>query len=101
MEAVETQRFVIVRTYSAGVFAGTLAEQSEDGKHVVLAAARRLWYWAGAASLSQLATEGTKRPADCKFPVSVERVELTEVIELLDVTDEARESIEGVPVWSA
>ncbi len=92
-------KFVICRTYSAGVFAGFL--ESRDGKEVVLTKARRLWRWYGAASLSQLAMEGTKQPKDCKFPVAVDRVELTEAIEILDVTPEAQKSIEEVPVWSA
>lgn len=92
------KKFVICRTYSAGVFAGLL--ESREGKEVVLTKARRLWYWAGAASLSQLAMEGTKKPKDCKFPVAVDRVELTEAIEILDVTPEAQKSIEEVPVWA-
>jgi len=91
-------KYVIVRTYSAGVFAGFL--QSRSGKEVVLINARRLWYWKGAASLSQLATTGTSQPNGCKFPVPVSRVELLEAIEILDVTDAARQSIESVPVWS-
>jgi hypothetical protein len=91
-------KYVIVRTYSAGVFAGFL--QSRSGKEVVLTNARRLWYWKGAASLSQLAMSGTSNPAGCKFPVAVNRVELLEAIEILDCTDAARQSIESVPVWS-
>lgn len=91
-------KYVIVRTYSAGVFAGFL--QSRSGKEVVLINARRLWYWKGAASLSQLAMSGTSNPAGCKFPVAVDRVELLEAIEILDCTDAARQSIESVPVWS-
>lgn len=51
---------VIVRTYSAGVFAGEL--ETKDGREVTLMNARRLWYWTGAASLSQLAQEGTSKP---------------------------------------
>ncbi len=90
-------KYVIVRTYSAGVFAGEL--ESRTGQEVVLRNARRLWYWAGAASLSQLATSGTSRPKDCKFPVVVDRVELLQAIEILDVTADARKSIEAVPVW--
>lgn len=93
-------RYVIARTCSAGVFAGTLESQSADGKRVVLTDARRLWYWEGAASLSQIAVSGTSRPNDCKFPTPVPRVGLTECIELLDVTPEARASIEAVPIWS-
>ncbi|MEF3075200.1 hypothetical protein V2P20_09195 [Methylobacter sp. Wu1] len=93
----QNKRYVIVRTYSAGVFAGTI--ESRNGKEVVMTNARRLWYWSGASSLSQLAMEGVKRPNDCKFPCEVDRVELTEAIEILDCTDAARESIASVPVW--
>ena len=89
--------YVIVRTYSAGVFAGVLTRR--DGKEVELTGARRLWYWAGAASLSQLAQSGTVRPKECKFPAPVGLVTLTEAIEILQVTPEAKASIEAVPVW--
>ena len=84
--------YVIVRTYSAGCFAGRLV--SREGKECELADARRLWFWAGAASLSELASRGTSKPAECKFPAPVESVILTEVIEVLSVSDTARKSIE-------
>jgi hypothetical protein len=71
---------VIVRTYSAGVFAGVL--KSRKGREVVLTNARRLYYWSGAASLSQLAVDGTSNPANCKFPVAVPEVMLLEAIEI-------------------
>ena len=92
-----TKPYVIVRTYSAGVFAGTL--QSRKGKEVVLTKARRLWHWDGAASLSQLAQEGTKAPKNCMFPCEVDEVTLTEAIEILKVTPAARRSIKEVPIW--
>jgi hypothetical protein len=91
------KKYVIVRTHSAGVFAGSLV--SRDGKEVQLADARRLWYWAGAASLSQLAVSGTSKPKECKFPMAVPSVTLTEAIEILDVTPGAENSIKGVPEW--
>lgn len=93
------KRYVIIRTYSAGVFAGTL--ESRKGQEVVLSGARRLWYWEGAASLSELAVYGTSAPHKCKFPVAVGRVELLQVIEVLDVTPQARKSIENVSIWTA
>lgn len=92
-------KYVIVRTYSAGVFAGNL--ESREGKEVVLLNARRIWYWAGAASLSQLAVDGVTKPLECKFPCEVSKVLLTEVIEILDVTEKAEQCIKNVPVWSA
>ncbi len=91
------KEYVIARTYSAGVFAGYL--EKRKGKEVTLINARRLWSWSGAASLSQLAMEGTKRPNDCKFPCPVNRVILTEMIELLPCTEKACESIKGVKIW--
>lgn len=90
--------YVIVRTYSAGVFAGELVRR--DGKEVELRNARRIWYWAGAASLSELAQRGTSKPSECKFPAPVDRVILTDAIEILSVTDIARKSIEEVTVWT-
>jgi Domain of unknown function (DUF6948) len=88
----------IVRTYSAGVFAGVV--ESRNGKEAVLKNARRLWYWAGASSLSELATRGTSQPKDCKFPVAVETVVLTEVIEIIPTTEIAQKSIDRVKVWT-
>jgi len=92
-------KFVIVRTQHAGVFAGVLEDQ--DGEFVGLTDARRLWYWAGAASLSEMAVSGTKKPRECKFPVAVPQVHLSEVIEILLATEEAEKSIREVPIWAA
>ena len=90
-------KYVIVRTYSAGVFAGELV--SRKGQEVKLKNARRLWYWKGAASLSQLAKEGVKSPSECKFPCEVDTVELLQAIEILPCTSTAQKSIKGVPIW--
>lgn len=92
-------KYVIVRTYSAGVHAGTL--KSKDSKEVVLTDSRRIWYWDGAASLSQLAMEGTRKPENCRFTVAVPEILLTEAIEIIPCTDQARESIAKVTPWKA
>jgi hypothetical protein len=89
---------VIVRTYSAGVFYGTLKKR--EGKEALLQDARRIWRWSGAASLSELAQRGTSKPNECKFPVSVSEVILTEVIEILSTTNIGQKSIEEVKIWS-
>ena len=91
------KNIVIVRTYSAGAFAGELVKR--EGKEVVLKNARRLWYWSGAASLSQLAMEGVKDPDNCKFPCPMDSITLTEAIEIIPMRPEAVKSIAGVPVW--
>jgi hypothetical protein len=89
--------YIICRTYSAGVFAGTLV--SKKGQEVVLKNARRLWYWDGAASLSQLSQEGVTKPENCKFPCEVPSVIVTQAIELLPVSKQARQSIAQVAIW--
>ena len=89
--------YVICRTYSAGVFAGYI--EKEEGQEVTLRQARRIWYWDGAASLSQLATNGTSKPENCKFPCTVDIVRLKQVIEIIPCTKEAQESINSVPIW--
>jgi len=94
-----SDEYYIVRTYSAGVFAGEIVRR--DGKEVEMANAIRLWKWDGAASLSQLAMEGVKNPDGCKFPCEVNSVILTEVIEILKCSESAMQSILAVPVWSA
>ena len=90
-------KYVIVRTYSAGVFAGTL--QRRSGTEVILINARRIWEWDGAASLSQLAEEGSSKPQNCKFPCEVKEVLLLGVIEILKVSKSAEENIKSVPIW--
>ena len=95
---LDGMEYCMVRTYSAGVFAGYI--ESRNGKEAVLRNARRIWYWEGAASLSELATRGTSKPENCKFPVAVDKVILTEVIEIIPITAGAKASIDGVPVWT-
>lgn len=96
-ETYSGMEYKIVRTYSAGVFAGYL--EKKEGKEVVLRNARRLWYWSGSASLSQLAVDGTNDPDNCKFPCAVDKVILTETIEILDCTEKAKNSIGEVVEW--
>ena len=90
-------KYCLVRTYSAGVFAGYI--QSFKDKQVYLKNARRIWYWDGAASLSQLSVDGTSKPENCKFPCDVYLVILTEVIEIIPCTEKAEKSIKAVKIW--
>lgn len=92
------KQYAVVRTRSAGVFAGYV--KSRDGQEVELLNARRLWYWDGAASLSELSQQGTKSPANCKFPQEVPSILLTEVIEVIPASKKAKDSIDAVKVWT-
>lgn len=90
-------KYVIVRGDRSGVFAGTLVSQ-EDRK-VVLSGVRRLWRWYGATECLQIATEGVKRPKDCRFTLTAESITLLDAIEVIPTTAEAESIIKAVPVW--
>lgn len=84
---------VIIRTYSAGVWFGTLTEKS--GNEVILANARRMWRWwaAEGISLSAVAVHGINQEKS-KIVEAVDSVWL-EAIEIIPCTAEAEESIGG------
>lgn len=88
---------VIIRGNRSGVEFGTLVAQ--NGSDVTLKNARRIWYWRGAASLSQLAKDGTSNPNCCKFTVTVDSITILDAIEIIPCTDKAIKSIEEVSVW--
>ena len=97
-----SKKYSIVRC-SMGVFLGFIEPESTETTKVV-SEAIRLWRWYGAASLSQLAMEGTSQPKDCKFGVPVTRIELTSPtygFEILSASDKAVESILSVKPWRA
>lgn len=92
-------KYVIFRDKDAGVAAGNFISLNEKTKVGVLANARRIWYWEGAASLSQLAQEGTSKPNECKFPCEVTAIKFLNVCEVDYVSEKAEKSIKSVPVW--
>ncbi len=89
----------IIRGDRSGVFYGEIAER--NGQEVTIKNCRRLWYWDGAASLSELALTGTKKPRECKFTVTVPSMQILDSIEIIPVSETAQASIDGVSVWTA
>ncbi len=97
-KTASSEKYVIARGSASGVHAGILV--SRTGQEVTLRNARRLWYWQGAASLSQLAVSGTSKPGDCKFPEAVPGETIkTDVCEMIECTADGRKSIESVKPW--
>lgn len=103
MKAVEELlgKKVIVRSFGAGVFYGTLAEaENSNGNWTAeLRDCRRIWSWQGACSLSQLSLEGTKKPQECKFSVMEYSVVVSGIVEFHGCSEEAVKSIESVGIW--
>lgn len=92
-------RYCIIRSDRAGVFAGVLKERS--GSEVIMTDVRRIWYWQGAASLSQLAVDGVSDPRRSKFSIPVPEMTVLGIIEVIPCSEKAEASIKGVPLWKA
>jgi hypothetical protein len=92
--------YVLIRTYSAGVHIGYLQKKESTlaGMEVTLLKSRRIWYWSGAASLSQLAMEGVIKPEDCKFAMEVDKIDLV-AIEIIPITEKAFINLKSVKEW--
>ena len=84
-----TKKIVVVRTYSAGVHVGELAERR--GQEVDLVNARRIWSWQGANTLHEIANHGVGKGS--KVSESVSEITLTQAIEVIACSQEAIDSI--------
>lgn len=91
------EKYYIVRGNRSGLFAGNIAER--NGQEVKLINVRRLWYWEGACSISEIALRGVQRPENCKFTVELEEMTITDAIEIIPATKEAETNIKEVTVW--
>ena len=90
-------KYVVVRGNRSGVFAGVL--QAQEGQKVTLRDVRRLWRWQGATECLQIATEGVKRPKECRFTLTADSITLLDAIEIIPATEAAEANIKDVPVW--
>lgn len=92
--------FVIIRSAQAGVFFGIPSEIDASKGVVTLNKCRRLWYWTGGASISQLASEGSDKREN-KFTVRTNNHHIMGVIEIIPCTEVASKRINSVPEWKA
>lgn len=91
--------FSVIRCDRSGVFYGKVL--SLEYQTAIVVSCRRIYWWEGAASCTQLALDGTSEPAKCLFP-AVEPIKLvTDVIEIIPMTKKALESLNSVAVWKA
>lgn len=96
----EQMPYVIIRTYSAGVHMGYLKKKESTlaGMEVELVNTRRLYKWAGALTISELAAIGTANPSSCQFTMPIPSITLV-AIEIVPTTIAAAEILQNVPVW--
>jgi len=98
---MEKMKFVIVRTDRAGVHMGYLKECSPvAGFHdVTLVNTRRIWSWAGANSISDLAIKGSRKPNDCKITAPVIENKMM-AIEVIEVSENGKKELDSIPNWT-
>lgn len=90
-------QYYIVRTNRAGVFFGKIEERTAN--EITMTDVRKIWHWDGACAVEQLALDGTKRPSECKFTVSVPEMIIAEPIQIIPCTEKATKSLAWVAVW--
>lgn len=98
---IEWLPLVLVRTYAAWVYVWYLQKEDDKNLTAILINARRMWRWEWASDVGELATRGTSKPSECKFPAQVPLVRLKQVVEVIPVTEQAKASIDSVAVWSS
>jgi len=100
-EKVEGMERCIIRSYGAGVFFGYVKEQKAElnGVNIILCKAKRIHYWDGACSLTQLALEGTKSPQNCRITDAVDEQFIANVIEIIPLTQKASKNLDEVAIW--
>ena len=89
---------VIVAAGIGGIHVGFL--KSKSGQEVVLVGARRVQYWKGAASISEMAIRGVSSPNECRFSAAVPEITLTQAVEIIPVSTKAQSNLFGVPIWT-
>ncbi len=87
--AEQKTKYVVVRTYSAGVHVGELVDRKE--KEVTLANARRIWSWKGPQTLSDIAVSGVGPGS--KVSAVVPEITLTEAIEVITCAEAGEASL--------
>jgi len=86
---------VLVRSYGAGVYFGTLTDV--EGDNCRLENVRNIWHWTGANCLSDIAQKGiTGDKVSCIVPSMV----LMKVCQIFPLSDVAIVNLESQPVWT-
>lgn len=86
---------VLVRSYDAGVYFGTLEDM--EGEQVKMRDARNIWRWEGATCLPQVANDGIKGG---RVSQVVSKMVINRVCQIMPLTEAAINNLESQPVWS-
>lgn len=94
-KAKQAKRYVIIRGDRSGVHVGALKRRV--GREVVLTNSRRVWWWSGAASLSQMAMSGVG--SDSRVTVEVPTITILDAIEIIPCSAAAEANLRRIAPW--
>lgn len=83
--------YCIIRSYGAGIFFGVL-ENIEDNYTVELSKCRRIWSWAGALSISEIAQNGLSTKGST-LSITIDSHYIFQVIEIIPCTLKAAKAL--------
>ncbi len=89
----------VVRCKNSGVFYGTF--QWLEGTLCLLTDVQNIWYWAGAATILQLATDGVALPDETKITIKVSRLVVTDAVEIVPCTEKATQCLDNITPWKS
>ena len=91
-------KICLIRSYASGVHFGEVIETRDTphGLSVTLKDSRRVHYWEGAASLSQMAIDGIKQG---RIAMILPEIQVEGVCEIIPMSEAAIKNMNGQPVW--
>ena len=93
-------RICIIRSYASGVHFGEVAETRDTvhGLSVTLLNSRRIHYWEGACSLSQVAMDGIRTG---RVAIRLPEIQVENVIEIIPMSPAAIDNLKNQAVWKS
>ena len=93
-------KICIIRSYASGVHFGEVAETRDTlhGLSVTLKNSRRIHYWEGACSLSQVAMEGIRTG---RVSMQLPEIQVENVIEIIPMSENSIDNLKNQAVWKS
>ena len=90
-------KHVIVRSNLSGMLFGILT--AKNGTELTLKNVRKFYYFSGANTCEDLATQGALNKENCKMTVEIEEMVISEYCQILPCTKQAIAQNKSIPIW--
>lgn len=93
----DSNKYYIVRTYSAGVFFGKII--SKNGDELIIDNCQKIHAWVGACAVEQLAIDGVSEPDKCRITVPVNGSIVKGWIQIIPCLQKSVDNLKGIKIW--